>query len=172
MKKLILLISAVIFTSSVFAQNTPKTGYKGFFDFGYVFDLSDYEAGRLELTTTHGYQFNPYIFAGAGIGYNYYTEGEAHAVPIFANIRVTPLNSSITPYIDAKLGYSVADIDGLYFSPSIGCRFGLNERIGINIGLGYSLQQAEVWYYDFYYEDIYTEKKVISGLNLKIGIDF
>lgn len=41
------------------ARNTLK-GYKGFVDFAYIGDVSDYNASKIELSTSHGYQFNNY----------------------------------------------------------------------------------------------------------------
>ena len=45
------------------ARNTLK-GYKGFVDFAYIGDVSDYNASKIELSTSHGYQFNNYFFVG------------------------------------------------------------------------------------------------------------
>lgn len=148
-----------------------SAGYKGFVDFGYIFDLDNCRADRLELTTSHGYQFNPYFYLGAGVGIDYYTDASLFAVPIFANIRITPLKRRVTPYIDAKIGYSTIDVEGLYFTPTVGCRIGLSESAGLNIGLGYSLQQSDVlyYYYDYGYSSV---SKEISGFSLKIGLDF
>lgn len=61
-------------TISVF-QDSNITGYRGFVDFGYTVGLGDYGVGRIELTTSHGYQFNPYFFAGIGTGIHYYVQG-------------------------------------------------------------------------------------------------
>ena len=52
------------------ARNTLK-GYKGFVDFAYIGDVSDYNASKIELSTTHGYQFNNYFFVGGGVAFNY-----------------------------------------------------------------------------------------------------
>ena len=49
------------------ARNTLK-GYKGFIDFGYIADLSDYDANKVEISTSHGYQFNNYFYLGGEIG--------------------------------------------------------------------------------------------------------
>ncbi len=160
--------------TNIILSKTNNVGYNGFFDFGYVFNINNYNADRLELSTSHGYQFNPYVYLGAGIGFDYYTEADQISIPIFANIRVTPLDNSITPFVDAKIGYTAGDISGFYFSPSIGCRFGLSHNVGLNIGLGYSLQQTKIVYYDIYDHGTYkyTDNTVLSGLNIIIGFDF
>lgn len=155
-----------------------KTGYKGFVDLGYGIGVGDYSTGRVEFQTTHGYQVVPYFFAGIGAGVSYYHEGEAWSVPIYADFRGSlPIaNTRLAPFIDFKIGYAAADVSGFYFSPSIGTRIAINERLGFNFSLGYELQKqsAETYYYDYYYDDIYiTDEKVTLGaFSIKIGIDF
>lgn len=182
MRKFLLTMAFVLGISAIssaqyiqFQSKEITTGYKGHFDLGYVFDLSDYDAGRLELTTSHGYQFNSHFFAGIGVGVDYYTDSELVGVPIFADFKITPWNSKIAPFFDAKIGYSVADIEGVYFAPTIGCRFALNDKLGLNVGLGYVLQRATVYYswYSYYGGYQYDEEtETLSGLSLKVGLDF
>lgn len=151
-------------------QNMINLGYKGFFDMGYVLDLSDYDAGRFELTTTHGCQFSPYLYVGAGVGIDYYTDASMFAVPIFANIRASFVNQNIAPFFDVKIGYSLIDVEGLYFTPSIGCRFATGSKNGVSVSIGYVMQRADVGYYGYY--SYYSENVNMSGLSLKIGFDF
>ena len=70
------------------ARNTLK-GYKGFVDFAYIGDVSDYNASKIELSTTHGYQFNNYFFVGGGVAFNYYTDADLYAAPIYACLLYT-----------------------------------------------------------------------------------
>lgn len=44
------------------ARNTLK-GYKGFVDFAYIGDVSDYNASKIELSTSHGYHINSIIIS-------------------------------------------------------------------------------------------------------------
>lgn len=147
-------------------------GYKGFIDFGYTFDLSDYDAAKIEFMTSHGYQFNPYFYLGLGVGLHYYTGTEDISVPLFANVRANMMKGAVVPFVDGRIGYSLGDdVDGFYFSPSLGCRVAVAERAGINLSLGYVMQMADIYYYGFgYLWKIKT--KVVSGLSLKIGFDF
>lgn len=49
-------------------------GYKGIFDFGYNLALGQTgERSNLEINTSHGYQMNEYLFAGAGLGLHIYS---------------------------------------------------------------------------------------------------
>ncbi|MBQ9076981.1 MAG: hypothetical protein IJY31_03965 [Muribaculaceae bacterium] len=152
--------------------NKLSAGYKGFVDFGYIFDLSDYDAGKIEFMTSHGYQFNPYFYLGAGVGLHYYTSVKELCVPLFANVRANLMKGMVSPFIDGKVGYSLGEIDGFYFSPSIGCRIAVAERIGINLSLGYVMQCADIFYYNLYFGTYGIKTEVVSGLSLKIGVDF
>ena len=143
-----------------------KSGYKGYLDFGYAIAVGDYGMGRIEFTTTQGYQINPYIYVGAGTGIHYFTDGYL-AVPFFANARANFIKGNISPFFDVKLGYSFVDIGGVYFSPSVGCRFGLGKKIGLNVSLGYSLQMGDFYYYGDYYDTVN-----LGGFNFKLGFDF
>lgn len=154
--------------TTVSSEEVLTAGYKGFIDAGYAFGVGDYGADRVLVTTSHGYQVNPYFFAGAGAGFNYYTDGEVFGVPIFADFRGTfPIkNTKVAPFIDMKIGYTVADVEGFYLAPSIGVRFATSNKVGINIGIGYEMQKAEV--YDYYGSDTAT----IGGFAIKLGFDF
>jgi len=133
-------------------------GYKGFIDLGYTIGAGDWGVDRIELTTSHGYQFNPYLYIGAGVSANYYYDAELFGLPFFAHARANLINNSISPYIDFKIGYSIIDIEGFYMSPSIGCKIK-----SFNIGVGYVLQKADV-YYDW--------SENIGGISIKLGFEF
>lgn len=181
--KLLMLLTALSICGSMFAQfsntrttsrqslssnfdgNGPATGYKGFIDLGYTFGVGDFGEDRIAFSTTHGYQVNPYIFAGIGAGINYYTSPDAWSVPIFADVRGTFLNNSITPFIDLKIGYSILDAEGFYLSPSIGCRIR-----NFNISVGYELQKVDL---QFSLAGYHVEsKETCGGIALKVGLDF
>jgi hypothetical protein len=49
------------------------SGYKGIFDAGYNLSMgATGEKGSFEINTSHGYQINEYLFAGAGLGLHIY----------------------------------------------------------------------------------------------------
>lgn len=61
MKKLfILLVSVLLFSFNCSAQSISSGNYKGYVDAGYSIGIGDYEFGRVEINTSHGYQFNPF----------------------------------------------------------------------------------------------------------------
>ena len=140
-----------------------ETGYNGFFDLGYTIGTGDYGVDRIELSTSHGYQFNPHLYAGAGIGVNYYTDAEVIGLPIFAHVRGNMLNNSISPYIDFRIGYSpLKDVQGLYMAPSVGCKIHL-----FNVSFGYVMQEVK---YEYYRDDSGSEN--CGGFSLKVGFEF
>lgn len=147
-------------------------GYKGFVDFGYGIGVGDYSAGRVEFSTAHGYQIVPYLFAGVGAGVNYFHDAESVNVPIFADIRGTlPINNSrVAPFLDLKIGYSVADVEGFYFSPSVGCRVAVSKKVGINLGIGYELQKVKIEYYGYGWG--YEDNVNFGAVTIKLGVDF
>lgn len=123
-----------------------KSGPKLIADFGGVF-LDDY--GRIEVSATYGYQFNSYLYLGGGLGLGYEFTNDL-VLPLFVELRYTPLKKKITPYIDVK--YGVDAISGYsFFTPMIGCRVGMSENKGLNLGVGF----------EFY-----------SGITMRVGFDF
>lgn len=148
-------------------------GYKGFVDFGYTFGTGDYGYDRIEFSTSHGYQFNPYFYLGVGAGLNYFTSPEICSVPIFANARLTlPINRTINPFFDLKTGYTVSrDVKGFYLSPSVGARFDIGNDKAINLSAGYTYQNAEYAYYG-YYSGLYSKRQNCGGVTLKLGLEF
>ena len=141
-------------------------GYRGFVDLGYTIGTGDFGEDRVEFATSHGYQFNPYLYVGLGAGAHYYFDSEMVEVPIFAHVRSEFLNNSISPFFDFKIGYTVYDATGFYMTPSVGCRFALGDRSGISVGLGYTMQKVE---YDLWG---YSDSENCGGFSIKVGFDF
>ncbi|WP_195662611.1 DUF481 domain-containing protein [Bacteroides congonensis] len=155
------------------ARNTLK-GYKGFVDFGYIADLSDYDANKVEISTSHGYQFNNYFYLGGGVAADFYTDADLIAVPIFVDFRANFINKKVTPFANIKTGYSVGDVEGAYVSTGIGVRFSLKGKKAINLKLEYNYQQhndhGDYSYNNNYYS--YDYDYDLEGLGFKIGFEF
>ena len=141
-------------------------GYRGFVDLGYTIGTGDYGEDRIEFSTSHGYQFNPYVYLGLGVGAHYYFDSEVVEIPIFAHVRSEFLNNSISPFFDFKIGYSVYDATGFYMTPSVGCRFAVGEKNGISVGIGYTMQKVEFDYWG------YSGSENCGGFNIRVGFDF
>lgn len=162
-----------------FNKQTKNTfrGYKGFVDAGYLFDVSDHEANKFELSTSHGYQFNNYFFVGGGLAFDHYTEAGLCAVPVFANFRANFMDNKVTPFGDVKVGYTAGDIEGAYVSLAVGVRVALVKKMALNFRLEYVAQGYDYSYSAFrygshssyeYYEDYMT----LSNIGLKVGFEF
>lgn len=93
--------------------------------------------------TSHGYQINPHVYVGAGFGLQYYSCFDEIALPLFTNFRADFLKTRVTPYVDAKIGYSPTKMSGWYCSQSLGVRIGLSKNVGFNISTGYVMQRVE-----------------------------
>lgn len=156
--------------------NGLKAGYRGFVDFGGTIGTGTYGVSRVEVSNSHGYQFNPYIFFGVGFGYGYYVDSEVHEIPVFGHLRSEFLNRRVSPFFDFKAGYAVYDAMGFYMNPSVGCRIRLPRRGGISVSVGYTMQKLDgiTYYYDYYYYDFYNEesKENFGGVTLKLSVDF
>lgn len=146
----------VLCSMGAYGQNVTSNSYRGFVDAGYSIGIGDYEFGRVEINTSHGYQFNPYIYLGAGIGLHmaaeYKTKGMNIAldtrkskvdIPIFGNIKANLSKGKIAPFIDGKIGYFVNNNGGLYANLSAGIRIATNEKQAVNVYVGYSSEELE-----------------------------
>lgn len=162
----------------------PNKGYKGFIDLGYSFGTSSKVGSykldgedRFEFSTSHGFFINPYAFIGLGLGFHYYFGSDDSyyngyyyesdgvlEIPIFAHFRSHFIDAKVSPFADIKLGYTVHDVTGLYFCPSIGCRFAKGSRSSFWLSLGYSVQKIDESYYD--------TSASSNAVSLKLGWDF
>lgn len=157
---------------------TRPTGYRGFVDFGGVIGTGDFSGvGRMELSTSHGYQFNPHIFFGGGMAAQYNFDGDVLVLPLYADFRYNLLPGRITPFAGLKMGYSVAtdfhEMEGLgfYCLPSVGARFMVKDNLALNLSLGYTIQSVEAFHYHnghYYYSDWMNW----GGVALKVGVEF
>ena len=152
-----------------------RTGYRGFADIGGGFGVGENGDGVFSISTSHGYQFNPYFFLGGGIGIDAHIGWGYVSVPIFVDSRLYFTSGKrVTPYFGVKLGFSPSEGDGLYFNPMFGVSIGLNRKLAINVSLGYNLQRADFYYIGYYGYDYYEEidKGTIGGFMLKAGFEF
>lgn len=154
-----------------------QSGYKGFVEGGFTAGLGNWNLHRVEVLTSHGYEFSPYFFAGAGTGFQYYTLPESFMIPIYADFRSTLLpGRKISPTVGLKLGYTLDVMDGvagmgLFASPTVGVRCAVRSRNAVRFELGYAVQQEEAsvsipWLGTF------VEHVNMNGLAIRIGYEF
>lgn len=115
-------------------------GYKGFAEIGGGAVIGSLvELGTVNISTSHGYQFNPYFYLGGGISIQPFFEfGEPYTafLPIFLNLRTNLIDNKISPFIDVKTGY-VAVLNGFYMNTSLGITFPIADKCGMNFSIGY-----------------------------------
>ena len=167
---------------------TDVKGYRGSVEVGTIVNFRasgiPIDRGAFSITTSHGYQFNPHLFLGAGIGLDYHAAGGSLFMPLFVDVRANFLNRDITPFWGVKIGYAVGSKvsevvnPGIYFNPTFGVRFILNRQSAMNIAFGYNLQQQivkkDIYYNDnfFIYTGVYHHRLLRDALSLRLGVDF
>ena len=157
-RKKSLLLLACLLSGAVCmnAQNLSKNCYRGYVDAGYSIGVGDYDFGRFEINTSHGYQFNPYLFLGAGTGLHFMSSYETKGmdipldlrdskvdIPVFAHARCNFLKKKFTPFVDLKGGTYVTNHGGLYANASAGFRLAINEKQAVSLAVGYATEKLE-----------------------------
>ena len=172
-------------------NNKIQTGYHGFADFSYTLGVGDYTLNRFGLSSSHGYQFNPYFFLGGGLGLHFMQEYETPDmdipldsrdftidIPVYAETRITFIDGNISPFISARGGYYLTHNGGLYFNASVGCRFTTGITHAINVFIGYSSEELEFDTFERFNStssmNYSTEKRKLSteGFSIRVGYEF
>lgn len=192
MKKTLATLATLFLSCPAMQSQTYfSSGYHGDLETGYSIGIGDYDFGRFEVNTSHGYQFNPYFFLGAGIGLHVmeeYSSGTPEVtmdyrnqqvdIPIYANLRCHLLNKRFSPLVDMKAGYFVTNNGGLYANISAGFRYALNSKMGLNFTVGYVHEELKFeCFKDFISHSglaYYTQPRKLhtEALSLKVGFDF
>ena len=207
MKRAFILSAAILIAVlSVYARQ-PERGYRGFAEwtnrithhtYSYTFEGEKYSWSSTYynpgISTSHGYQFNPWLFAGAGIDYSLKDSGKWHYnapshsydlqsyfLSIFGQVRTDLQFGKFTPFADIRLGWNATSNGTVYFSPSVGYRFNWGRKVGLNVGIGYTL---DGYRYEKWIPGITTEglqiyvptgeffNQNLSYFTFRIGIDF
>lgn len=147
-----LFTALLILSTFIAAARQPEKGYRGFVDGSVTLntEISFFGDGGpsnsylwLGGSTTHGYQFNPYLFVGGGVGYETVVAPRdnrpSRIFPVFADVRTDLKFNRFTPFADVKLGVNFTRGAGLYFSPTVGYRFNWGRRTAINFGIGMTM---------------------------------
>mgnify|MGYP002523916458 FL=1 len=191
MRKVILLFALLLSAIGSNAQNTAKNCYRGYVDAGYSVGIGDYDFGRFEVNTSHGYQINPYLFIGAGTGLHFMASYKTKDmeipldvrdskvdIPVFANIRCNFLKKKVSPFVDIKGGTYVTNSGGLYVNASAGCRFSINEKQAINLSVGYTTEKLQFETFDRFTSHTsmeytrYTTLYDTEAITVKLGFEF
>ena len=155
-KRIIIVFLVVIVCPLTLLAKQPERGYRGFVDWDNLLSISfafiSGDGGESRVitgfTTSHGYQFNNWLFVGGGTGFLYnlnWKKGMVNygdprmVIPIFAEGRLDAKWGKFTPYFSVQLGGNIAKHGGVYFSPMVGYRFNWGRKTAINLGLGATL---------------------------------
>ena len=185
--KRILLFLAIISISLGAVARQPQRGYRGFIDWDN--NQTQYEVwykGNHKtyfytgVSTSHGFQFNPHFFLGAGLGVQYNKYSSGYIVPLFIQARTDQKFGKFTPFGDLRVGFSATDGGGLYLSPTIGYRFNWGRKAAVNIGVGLTVKGSNVDVFNIGYNDngymvaeqIGTEYRTKLMFAFRVGFDF
>ena len=132
------------------------------------------------VSTSHGYQFNPNLFLGAGLSIEYNKHSDSFIVPVFLQVRTDQKFGKFTPFGDLRLGYSCTDGGGIYASPTIGYRFNWGRKAAINIGVGMTVKGSSYDVFDIVTGDDGYQYMKYAGRShqtklmfaFRIGFDF
>lgn len=131
----------------------PRRGYRGFIEWSndLIYEsysnISERSLLYTGVSTSHGYQFTPYLFVGAGLSFeccNRYSDG---FLPFFIEGRTDLKFGRFTPYGDLRFGYNLANGGGIYISPTVGYRFSWGRKFCINAGVGFTLRGYGIEHY-------------------------
>lgn len=100
----------------------------------------------------NGYQFNPRLSVGVGIGYTSYND-PLNLIPLFLDIKYKFLKANATPFVSFKSGYSFStwsnedtQVDahrgGFMINPGIGLQFETNKGFGWYFTAGYNTDHS------------------------------
>lgn len=209
LKRFLLLSAAVATVALSGFSRQPEQGYRGFVDwtnriyhhtFENVWEGQTHYYGQTYycpgISTSHGYQFNPWLFAGGGIDYTISDGGrwydkdhwvnhshhlQNYYLSIFGEVRTDLQFGKFTPFADIRLGWNATSNGTVYFSPSIGYRFNWGRKVGINVGVGYTLDayryEKHIWGQTPEGLTILVPtgeyfNRNISSFTFRVGIDF
>lgn len=170
MRILYTLLLALILPVSLSAR-APQKGYRGFVDAGADFSFrgGGYGDSAVDIyygiSTSHGYQFNPAFFLGAGVMWEMvhtHSWDLKTEYPFFVHARTDMTFGRVPLYGDLRVGAVLFGDYRFYLSPTIGYRLDLGHKVSFNFGLGMTFR-------GYGWSD---EKTLHPQLSLRAGIDF
>jgi len=129
-----------------------------------------------------GYQFNRWIGAGLGLGFDgYYLGYGENIIPVYAEARGYFTQKNTAPFYSVALGYGFVPKNeqngfsdtkgGMMFNPNIGWRFGASPTANFTLALGYKLQKAS-FTEQRWGSSIFKRNYTYNRLNVKLGLLF
>ncbi|MDE7442796.1 MAG: hypothetical protein K2M65_01385, partial [Muribaculaceae bacterium] len=133
-----------------YSDSIPKGRSRGFVNVGYARWSDDIQddprKNSVYVNMSYGYQFNPNLYFGVGIGFDMTTETGIY-MPMGLDLRCDLMRTPTSPFIDLRGGYTVSFDNwsglGMFLHPSVGMRMFPCDRWPINISLGYMMQNLK-----------------------------
>jgi hypothetical protein len=145
----------------------------------------------LNISTTHGYQFWPYLYVAAGGGIDRYINYRQTFSPVFFRMNSEFLKKKITPFVQVDIGYSFMwkqSLDaggningfkyyrnkgGLYIGVSTGIRIYTRSRASVIISIGYRRHNSSSQFqYNYEGSAIYNTSRIYQRLTFGLGTTF
>lgn len=124
-------------------------GYRGMIETAHGFDWCKRLYYAFEFSTTHGYQFNPYLYLGGVIsfgrgtsrqytrylGYDYYYQ-PGFNFNIGSDLRVYMAKGNLAPFMGLQFGFDLC-VDNCFIllKGQLGLRYAINNNWGLNFGV-------------------------------------
>ncbi len=158
---LLMLLSAAPVAWAIAPDSNFHPTYAGDVEAGHTFLWHRFlrtTSGIVTLTTTHGLNLTPNVFAGAGTGawLLYYSGGATLIYPLYADVKLQLPRHRFSPFLDFKAGYLING-HSAFLAPGVGYRFALTHTKGISLSLATSYITA-------------THR--FDGLNLRLAFHF
>lgn len=172
MKKTLIILIAMLFCTSLFAQNRRTIPEKRFIymtSVGYatgvgqiVLEQQTVQNRNFDISVNQllGYQFNPYFQLGLGAGFDFWKH--TAFIPIYLNITVNFTDTKFVPLFYTNLGYSFKwyvssmpekmdkVVHGTKRGPmgeaGLGMKININEKLGIVLAACYKVQYTDLRY--------------------------
>ena len=126
-------------------------GYRGMVEFGNGFGWGDLNY-VFKLSTTHGYQFNPYFYLGGFVSFGsieYSYDYRSHLYFNFrwgADARAYLSKGRFAPFLGLQFGMDLyGDIPFVYLSGQVGFRVALKNKLALN----FAVQIGPEDYFDY-----------------------
>lgn len=106
-------------------QTRERRKRNSWFKKGYSFDVELQGIKGFDqsaFSTSHGYSFGNGLFIGGGAAFEYAKSDKKYITPVFAEARWSVTDHTVSPFIDARVGYMIIDShpNSFYFAPTIG----------------------------------------------------
>lgn len=113
-------------------------GYRGMVETAHGFAWTDFMYA-FDFSTTHGYQFNPYLYLGGVISFGLDTTEAYNAdfnFSIGSDFRVYMAKGNLAPFMGLQFGFGLCgDCLFILSKGQLGLRYAINNNWGLNFGV-------------------------------------